>query len=503
MSDLKAKILDISTGRREILLNANDLERLMIRLHDRVRVSNNHQSATAVVEVTDSLVKPGFAGIGLELKTEIDAWDGSPISLTVLEPPASVKHIRKKMRGEALGKEEVLSIIRDAVNGNLNEMELAAFLLAQHFVGMGLKETQSLTEAMVETGDRMEFDRPVYDKHSVGGVPGNKISLLVVPIVAAAGLLIPKTSSRAITSPSGTADTMSVLAPVKFTADELKRLALKTNGAIVWGGGLNLAPADDVFINVEHVLNIDPESQMLASILSKKLAVGADNLVIDLPTGMECKIETKEQARELSNKFSQLARNLGIQIRCAITYGGQPIGHAVGPALEAREALSALAGKGPTSLIEKSTAIAGLLLELSGRAAKGQGQPLAKEILESGKALRKMKEIIEAQGGDPNISPDDIPIGKHKATVKAPCDGWITVVSNHTITAIARAAGAPAEKDAGVILSGKIGRKVEKGEVVIEIYAERESKLDYALSIAGRTSPFTIEGMLLEELPEF
>lgn len=212
--------------------------------------------------------------------------------------------------------------------------------------------------------------------------------------------MIPKTSSRAITSPSGTEDTMSVLAPVDFSAAELKQAALKAGGTVVWGGSLHLAPADDVFIRIEHELRIDPESQMTASIIAKKLAVGADFIVLDLPVGHESKLSSSDEGQRLSFKFIDIGAKLGVIVRCGNTYGGQPIGYAMGPALEAREPLEALEGKGPTSLIEKSTALPGLLLELGAKAAQGEGQELAREILSSGKALKRMREIINAQGGD-------------------------------------------------------------------------------------------------------
>jgi len=448
-------------------------------------------------------VRPGEIGLTPITASELGVEEAEGLTISPMEPPESLKLIRKKMKGEKLVREEIQTIIRDIVDGHLEELDVAAFLLAEHYCGMSMDEIVHLTDAMVATGARLQFDRPVYDKHSIGGVPGNKITLMIVPIVAAAGLLIPKTSSRAITSPAGTADTMGVLAPVEFTARELKDVVMKTGGAIAWGGALNLAPADDILIGVEYALQIDPVGQMLASIMSKKLAVGAENIVIDIPVGRGAKVSDMDQARELTRMFAELADRLHVRLRCAITYGGQPVGHAVGPALEAREALIALDAAIPTSLVEKSTAIAGLLLELSGRVSRGAGQDMAREVLRSGKALKKMREIIEAQGGEPNIKADDIGVGPHRAEIRAPCDGWVTDVSNEAITAIARAAGAPHDKGAGLIIHGKMGRKFSKGQPMIEIYAERESKLDAALSLASKLSPVTIEGMLLSEFPEY
>jgi AMP phosphorylase len=242
---------------------------------------------------------------------------------------------------------------------------------------------------------------------------------------------------------------------------------------------------------------------MIASILAKKLAVGTDFLVLDIPTGEGAKISTTEEAHRLGNKFIDLGARLGIRIKCGVTYGGQPVGHAVGPALEAREAMQTLEGTGPASLVEKATALAGMLLEMAGKAPKGNGQDLAKEILESGRALSKMREIIEAQGGDKNIKSDQIPLGVHKESITAPASGYVTHVSNSAINQIARASGAPIERGAGVVLYLKRGHKVAKGEAILDIYAERQPKLEEAYSLVAKLQPVTIEGMLLEEIPEF
>lgn len=504
LQSFTARILDLSAGSRIAVLNIKDAENLGVVAWDRIRIKGTgERGASALVDITKSIVIESQIGLPQIVAQELNVVDGETVTVQPIPPPISVRYVRDKMRGKKLGREELYSIVRDVVDRNLSEVEMAAFVMAEQYHGMEEDELLWLTRAIAETGARIDFDKPVYDKHSIGGVPGNKVTLIIVPIIAAAGLLIPKTSSRAITSPSGTADTMSVLAPVEFSAQELRQIASKINGAIVWGGGLNLAPADDAFIAVEYPLQIDPEPQMIASILAKKLAVGTDFLVLDIPTGEGAKIQASEDARRLGNRFIEIGGKLDIRIRCGVTYGGQPVGHAVGPALEAREALLTLEGTGPASLVEKATALAGMLLEMAGKASKGNGQGLAGEILQSGRALKKMKEIIEAQGGDPNIKSENIVVGAHKQSIIAPADGYVTHVSNTAITQIARATGAPSEKGSGVFLHLKRGHKVSKGEPILDIYAERQSKLEQAYSLIAKLQPITIEGMLLEEIPEF
>ena len=497
---MQVRILDISSNNRVAVLNKKDAQQLGIHLHDRVKLAKGESGATCLVEITETFIPVGTIGVFKNVAEYLELKDGDYVDVDVASPPLSADYIKKKMDGKALTKEEIYDIIKDIVDGNLSQLEIAAFAIAQKYVGMTLEEIEYLTRAIADTGEKIEFDEMVFDKHSIGGVPGNKVSLLIVPIVAASGLLIPKTSSRAITSPSGTADTMEVLAPVEFEASELKRIAKKVRGAIVWGGALNIAPADDMIIRVEYPLSLDPRSQVMASIMSKKLAVGVNFLVLDIPVGTGAKVKTMDDARNFAREFVALGERLGITVECGITYGGQPVGHTVGPALEAKEALEALMGHGPTSLIEKATSLAGILLEMGGLAHRGYGEELAKEVLSSGKALKKMKEIIEAQGGNPNIKPEDIPIGDKSVTIHSPADGYVARVDNTAIKKIARVAGAPIDKGAGIKLHGKVGYKVKKGDPILTIYAESESKLTYAHTLAMQLKPITIEGMLLQRI---
>jgi AMP phosphorylase len=298
---------------------------------------------------------------------------------------------------------------------------------------------------------------------------------------------------------------MSVLANVKFSIDEFKKIVLKVGGAIVWGGALNLAPADDVFIRVEQPLKIDPKPQMLASIMAKKSSEGISYLVLDIPTGKGAKVANVEQARSLAGDFIELGRRLGITVKCGITYGGQPIGRAVGPALEAREALLALEhpDEASKSLVGKSIALAGILLEMTGLAGKGNGQDVAMDILRSGKAIKKFREIIECQGGNPSIKSEEIPIGKYVHKIISESDGYVTLVDNDVINSIARAAGAPIEKGSGVLIYAKQGYKVEKGQLLMEILAERATKLQEAVAICNYMKPLLVESMLLSTIPEY
>ncbi|MFH1285231.1 MAG: thymidine phosphorylase, partial [Candidatus Micrarchaeota archaeon] len=361
-------------------------------------------------------------------------------------------------------------------------IELASFITAVYTRGLNVDETVSLTNALVESGDTLGLKRkPIVDKHCSGGVAGNRTTMVMVPVIAAAGLYMPKTSSRSITSASGTADTMEVLAPVEFPVEEMRRIVEKTHGCVVWGGAINLAAADDKLIAIRRPLHLDPRGILLASILAKKKSVGAQYVVIDLPVGRGAKHEDVNNAKNLAREFLEIGGKLGMKVDCFLTDGTDPIGFGIGPSLEAIDVLKVLQNKGPQDLLDKSCQLAGALLEMSGKVPKGRGMAAAADIIRSGKAYKKMLEIIEEQGGNPRVKIDDLNVGTYRHVVKAEQTGRISHVDNRAISRIARAAGAPKDKGAGIILYCEQGDKVNAGDKLFEIVSESESKLSFAI----------------------
>jgi AMP phosphorylase len=501
--ELKVKPLQIKAGKYKIVLNTEDARELGVRSGDRVQVKD-HSYLTAIVETGD-MIEKGYVGVYQECGEKLGKVCPLTIDILPTSKPESISFIKKMMDHQKLSREEINKIVQDIVRENLTEIEMSAFVTTSYIHGMTSDEIEWLTRAMIDTGEKIEFDtHPIMDKHSIGGVPGNKISLLVVPIVAANGLLIPKTSSRAITGAAGTADLMELLAPVEFSADEIKTMTEKAGGVIVWGGATNIAPADDKLIRAEYPLSIDPRCQLLASIMAKKGAVGADNVVIDIPTGNGTKVPTLLEGKKLARDLMELGERLGMNVECAMTYGASPVGRTVGPAIEVREALKVLETMvGPNSLIEKSTALAGILLEMGGVASRGRGKDIALETLRSGKALKKLKEIIEIQGGNPNITHTDIKPGEHKAELASPADGYVIEFDNKRIVEIARLAGAPIDIGAGVWIHRKKGETVKKGEPLITIFADKSWKLTSAIKSAEKDNPLIVEGMLLERVQTY
>ena len=499
---LKAKILGLEAEKPIVILNKEDAEEIDVKPLDRVELLHNRHKATAIVNIATHFIGIGEIGLYGEIAEHMSVRAGDKVEVSPSSPPVSIMHIREKLAGKTLVEDAIREIVQDTVDKKLSEIELTAFVTALYFHGMTVTEVAALSKAMAMTGETLDLGKKtkIYDKHSIGGVPGDKTSMMVVPIIAAAGLTIPKTSSRAITSPAGTADRFECLAPVDLSILEIKEVVRRTGGCLVWGGAVDLAPADDLFIKIEYPLSIDP--LLLPSVMSKKKAVGANFLVIDIPTGEGAKVKTTKDAEQLAERFIELGRMLKIKTVGASTYGEQPIGHAIGPALEAREALGTLmTGRGPADLVDKVTQIAGMLLDFK-MGAGGKNEAL--RILRTGKAYRKLKEIIEAQGGNPVVKPSDLAVGPKKAEVKSNIRGVVGWVNNSSIVEIARAAGTPKDKGAGIILHKKTGDPVKKGETLFEIYAEKDFKLERALNIANELKVLGIgdkHQMLIEKIP--
>jgi thymidine phosphorylase len=316
--------------------------------------------------------------------------------------------------------------------------------------------------------------------------------MIVVPIVAAHGLTIPKTSSRAITSPAGTADTMEVLARVDLGVDEMKEVVTACHGCLVWGGHVNLSPADDILISVERPLSLDTREQMVASIMSKKLAAGSTHLLIDLPVGPAAKLPNATEAMRLRKLFEFVGDHFGVAVQVVTTDGRQPIGRGIGPVLEAQDVMAVLANdsEAPADLREKSLRLAAHLLEYDPRLRGGRGYTRARDLLDSGAALRQMQAIIEAQG--PTTCRADL--GTLTADVMAPHDGVVSSIDCLRLNRLARTAGAPIDKGAGIKIFKKIGDRVEQGEPLYRVHAFDQSEYDLALAAAKDNTGYVIDG---------
>ena len=459
----------------------------------KIEITDHDHRILAVLNVVDDehIVGPGELGLSETAFRHFGAEAGISVRVAHAEPPRSMDAVRRKMAGERLSLEDFRAITRDINENRYSKTEMAAFLVSTGQTGLDRDEILYLTRAMLESGERLDWDEPlVADKHCIGGIPGNRTSMLVVPIIAAHGMLIPKTSSRAITSPAGTADTMEVLAEVELPPERLHELVRHHRGCLAWGGTARLAPVDDILISVERPLGIDSQGQMVASILSKKLAAGSTHLLIDVPVGPTAKVRQMRQALALRKLFEFVGDHLGLHLEVVITDGRQPIGRGIGPILEARDVMQVLENhpEAPADLQQKALHLAGRILEFDPDVRGGQGYAIARDILESGRALDKMNAIIDAQGRRET----DFRPGPLQFEVKAPRTGRVTGIDNYQLARIARLAGAPMSKGAGVDLLKKMGDPVEAGAPLYRVHSEVRADFEFAQALIERDNGYTI-----------
>lgn len=486
---LRLRKLGIDTHTENIIFMRSDC--LVCRsegftANTRVSVNLNGSSIIATLNViTSELIAENEAVLSEEGFRKLQAREGDLITVTHVQPILSFSEVRAKMFGKKFNESALQRIITDITHGLYSKIEIAAFVTVCSGDNLALDEVIYLTRAMISSGTTLSWPVPrIMDKHCVGGLPGNRTTPIVVPIVAAAGLVIPKTSSRAITSPAGTADVIETMTPVTLTLEEIQAVVRQEGCCMVWGGAVKLSPVDDVIIAVEKALDIDSAGQMIASLLSKKAAAGSTHTIIDIPVGLTAKIRTREEAFLLEYYFRAVGLAIGMELDVLITDGSQPVGCGIGPALEAQDVLAVLRNtpNAPQDLKTRAIQLAGLILEGAGKADKGKGVAAALSILESGKALDKFYRICQAQGGfrEPQAAP-------LRHDVLAERSGLVKSVDNRKLAKVAKLAGAPKSPGAGILYNAPVGKHMEKGQPLFTIFSETQGEINYALAYMHTT----------------
>jgi thymidine phosphorylase len=446
----------------------------------RIRISNASTSIVASLNILNSdILMPNEIGLSDSAAEKLNVSPNETLYVSHLEPIESLSHVRAKIYNQKLDYNAYNEIITDIVQGDYSNIHLSAFITACAGGRMDINEISDLTKAMIVSGKQLDWNKEiVVDKHCIGGLPGNRTTPLIVAIVAAYGLTMPKTSSRAITSPAGTADTMEVLTNVTLSSEEIKNVVENEGGCIVWGGTAQLSPADDVLIKIEKALDIDSEGQLIASVLSKKAAAGSTHVIIDIPVGETAKVRSTKMAQQLQEHMETVGKAVGLKVKVVITDGTQPVGRGIGPTLEAIDILKVLKNEAdaPKDLLERALFLAGELLELSGKVEKGKGYKTAQKVLESGKAYKKFIAICKAQGrfSKPVLAP-------YKIEIKAEKSGVLERIDNRKIAKLAKLSGAPQSKSAGISLNVHLNDKIEKDQLLYTLYAESKGELNYAM----------------------
>ncbi len=494
---LKLKRLGIDTHQEAVVYMRADCpvsrsEGFEAQSRLQVRTSNREIIATLNI-MHDGLLKPCEAGLSEAAWKLLSPQDGETAFFRHPPPVASLSAVRAKLYGHRFSDSDLHAIIRDVVAGKYTDVELSAFISACVGDRLNRQEIINLTKAMIQPGDKIRWDHPlIVDKHCVGGLPGNRTSPIVVAIVTAAGLIMPKTSSRAITSPAGTADTMATLTNVNLDLSTMRRVVEKEGGCLAWGGAVHLSPADDVLIRIERALDVDSEGQLVASILSKKLAAGSTHVVIDMPVGPTAKVRTAAMAAVLKDHLEQTGKAIGLKVHVMATDGEQPVGRGIGPALEATDVLAVLKREkdAPQDLRERSLLLAAGILAVAGVSTPEESYETARWILDDGRAWKKFQAICEAQGGlhfpQKAAFTHDV-LSSRKGRVEA--------IDNRKLAKVAKLAGAPESSSAGLVFHAPLKKQVGKNEPLFTIHAETRGELGYALDyVTAQDGIVTIGG---------
>jgi len=494
---LKAKHLDIKTGHPwVVVISEEDAKVYGIRPGDDLILKWNHKRTQVSVDLTKELVFKGEIGLFKDIIERYAIQEGEILELTLASPPPSLESIRKKLLGKKLTYEEIKGIIQDIVSYRLDDIQIAFFITsAFQKNGFSKEEIYYLTKAMAETGEMVYWNKEVVaDKHSIGGLPGNRTTPLVVSIISSLGILIPKTSSRAVTSEAGTADVIETISPVEFSLEKIKKIVKEVNACLVWGGSLKLAPADDRILRVSYELGIEPFSKMIVSIMAKKVAMGATHLVIDMPIGEGTKISNFCEAKKVKKTFLYLAKRFNIKARVIIEKVDGPIGRGIGPALEIRDVLKVLeqTPDRPLDLEKRAIKLAGALLELTEKTKTGNGEKMALNQLKNGEALSQFQKIIEAQQGMKFITYEKVPLGEFSYEFKSEKEGIVSKINLKELIRITRLLGSPSTKQAGIYLNKTIKEKVLKGDTLFTLYSTSSQRLNLVLEELKQISLYQI-----------
>jgi thymidine phosphorylase len=447
----------------------------------RVQICAGDRSIIATLNIVKGdVLSHQKAGLSEAAWLLLKAAEGEKATFRHAPAVDSMSYVRGKLYGKAFTERGAKDIIRDISAGRYSDIQLSAYVTACAASNLSLDETIHITRAMVDVGRHITWGdgRIIVDKHCVGGLPGNRTTPIVVAIVAANGLTMPKTSSRAITSPAGTADTMETLTEVNLDFDRMRHVVDQQGGCLAWGGSVALSPSDDIIIRVERALDLDSEGQLVASVISKKVAAGSTHVLIDIPVGPTAKVRSAELAERLAMQLTSTGAALGLTVRTMLTDGSQPVGVGIGPALEARDLLAVLQNQPESSqeLRRRALALAAVLLEMGKACEVGGGMALAVRTLDSGLAWQKFQAICDAQGGMKVP-----PVAAHTRTLLAHRRGVVAMLNNRVISRLASLAGAPNAPAAGISMHVRLVDVVDLGQPLMTLHAEAMGELEYAL----------------------
>ncbi|WP_282804473.1 pyrimidine-nucleoside phosphorylase [Clostridium tetani] len=421
--------------------------------------------------------------------------------------------ILKKRNGKELTEEEINFLIENYTKGNIPDYQVSALLMAIYFQKMNSKETANLTMAMAKSGDTLDLskiDGIKVDKHSTGGV-GDTTTLVLTPMVAALGILVAKMSGRGLGHTGGTIDKLESFSGFSVEISEEEFIEnVNSKKIAIMGQTADLAPADKKLYALRDVTaTVDNISLIASSIMSKKIASGADAIVLDVKVGEGAFMKTHEQAKELASAMVSIGKNVGRDTVAVISDMDQPLGLAIGNSLEVKEAMDTLKGKGPKDLLELCLVLGSNMVVLSKKAKTvEEAREMLLGTIKDGSAIKKFREFIEAQGGDPSQvdDPGKLPKAKHIVPVKSDREGYVTKIhaDNIGLVAMELGAGRATKEDkidlaVGIVLNKKRGEKVQRGDIIAYIHSNDENKIEKAAQ--GILKNYEIFTEMKDEIP--
>ncbi|TQM82681.1 thymidine phosphorylase [Saccharothrix saharensis] len=398
----------------------------------------------------------------------------------------AVDVIRAKRDGHRLTDAQIDWVVDAYTRGVVADEQMSALAMAIYLNGMDAAETARWTRAMVDSGEKLTLDvgRPTVDKHSTGGV-GDKITLPLAPLVAACGAAVPQLSGRGLGHTGGTLDKLESIPGwrAQLSVDEVTS-QLRSVGAVICAATSGLAPADKKLYALRDVTSTVESIPLIASsIMSKKIAEGAEALVLDVKVGSGAFMKSLDQARALAEALVSIGVDHGLRISALLTDMSVPLGHAVGNAVEVAESVEVLRGNGPSDIVDLTVALAEEMLSRAGVDAS------PREVLASGEAYETWARMIRAQGGDPDAP---LPTAEHKHTVTAPADGYLTTLDAYAVGVAAWRLGAgrarkedPVQPGAGILCLAKPGDRVTEGQPLLELHTDTPDAIPAALEALG------------------
>lgn len=494
----KVQLLDIKDGERLIvLLNPKQAMAFGINLNNKVQLTKaNGEYIVADVSLSEAVLE-GSVAICADISEKLNFENNELVAVSLAESSStSYEAIRKKMKGETISYDEMFAIIKDISENKLDDTMMTYYVASSFFYPTTDEEMYQTAKAMAECGVMFKYPKGeiIADKHCIGGVPWNETTMILIPLIASLGIKIPKNFSKSITSPAATGECVNVLMNINFNKEGIEKLVKDQNCCLVRWGGLDLAPADDKLIKVQYPLSMQSRAKVVSSIMAKKYAMGVTHSLIDIPVGPTAKVSSMKEAKDWKKKFEYVGKKLWMKMSVQITEANEVIGNGVGAVMQVREVLRILQQHPERAMDLESKVIflASKIIEEVGLEKGKEAVKLATHQLVSWAAWEKMQAIIKAQGGNPEVNSESLPLWAHTFDVIAEKDWVLKMIDLHDINAVCRKLGCPVIDQAGLYLYKKTGDKIKKGEVICKLYAQDEVKLKHGIERWKERSPLHI-----------